>query len=235
MSATTSAMASSPISAIPRRMRTTPCARSAPASTSSTPSGAWMTSSRATASASPSGSASTPAWWWSATSAPATFVTRWRWSARRPTSRRGCKGWPTRAPCWSASARGAWSRACSSSRSAAPTRSRASTSRSRPIASARRPAPRVASRRPPRGASPRWSAATRRSGCCCRAGRTPSRAKATWSCSPASRGSASRGSCSHSASMCASIRRPCCATTARRSTSTPRCIRFSTSWSGPPT
>ena len=49
--------------------------------------------------ASTSGSASTPGWWWSATSAPASSATRWRWSARPPTSPPACRGWPSPAPC----------------------------------------------------------------------------------------------------------------------------------------
>ena len=48
-------------------------------------------SSRASASASTSGSASTPASSWSATSAPASSATRWRWSARPRTSPPACR------------------------------------------------------------------------------------------------------------------------------------------------
>ena len=114
----------------------------------------------------------------------------------------------------------------------APTRSRASPSPSRPTPSSARAPPRAASRRCTSPASPRWSAASTSWACCSTAGRGPGKAKARSSSSPASPASASRGCCGRCGKGWPPSHTPRSPSSARPTTSTPRSIPWSGSWSG---
>ena len=220
-------MACWPISGIRRRTRTMPIVPSAPGSRWWRRSESWRR--RAFPRFRP-GSASQPAWWWSA-EAPTGRGIAAR-SAGRSTWRLDCRRSPSRARSSSMPARGGFSRACSNSPISAPWRRRACRAACELGGCCGAGAP-VGSRSEAIHAAPpllRWLAATRKWSCCGAAGSRRWPARAGWSCSRASLGSASRGSPPRWWRDSPASRTPGCGTSARRIIRTAPSPRLSRNW-----